>query len=368
MTKTFYRYASAAGVLGLAASLFITPFVGADTTGSLLPSSDGTYLQWTPSSGSTHYTMVDETACNGKTDYNHTTTVGNRDSYGISLSSISDGSTITAIEITPCASRHNSGSGSATMNVFYRWNGADSSDAGNYALTGTTPVQLAATIFSGLTLVKGSSSALQIGAVLSAGTKGARLSRIAAVITYTPLAAPSSLNAVTVSQTQINLTWTDNSTNEDGFKIEQSLNSQFGPWTQIATTTADVVSYSDTGLTADQTYYYRVRAFNTAGNSGYSNTDYAITYSSAPSAPSGLNATASSTSIMLAWTDNSANEDSFEVERQTATSWILIATKGINVTTHTDGPLSPGTYTYRVRAVNIIGASGYSNEASATIP
>jgi len=46
----------------------------------------------------------------------------------------------------------------------------------------------------------------------------------------------------------------------------------------------------------------------------------------------------------------------------------VIATKGINVTTHTDGPLSPGTYTYHVRAFNVIGNSGYSNTASATIP
>lgn len=155
-------------------------------TGTLFPSSDGAYTQWTPNTGSTHYTLVDESACNGTTDYNWTTTVGNRDAYGVSIASIPDGSTITDIAIKPCASRNSGGGGSATMNVFYRFNGANSSDAGNYALSGTTPVQLATTTYSGLSLAKGAGSTLQIGAVLSAGTKGARLSRIVTTVTYKP--------------------------------------------------------------------------------------------------------------------------------------------------------------------------------------
>ena len=175
-------------VIFAVAVLLLAELVFADSTAGLLPLSDGAYLQWTPSIGTTHYTTVDESTCNGTADYNFTNTVGNRDSYGVNLASVPNGSTITTLEITPCASRNKTtGGGSATMNVFYRYNGADSADAGNYALTGTTPTQLATTTFSGLSLVKGSASTLQIGAVLSAGTRGARLSRIAVVVTYTPL-------------------------------------------------------------------------------------------------------------------------------------------------------------------------------------
>ena len=364
------------GLLVVGVVLFSTVFVFAyfalaDVTGSLLPSSDGAYLQWTPKTGAVHYTMVDESTCNGTTDYNYTTTVGNRDSYEVSLASISNGSTITTIEITPCASRNNNGNGSATMNVFYRFNGADSADAGNYALTGTTPAQLASTTFSGLSLAKNASSSLQIGAVLSAGTKGARLSRIAAVVTYTPPlppTAPSNLDAVNASSTQNNLTWTDNSTNEEGFKVEQSINNQFGPFTQITTTTPNAVSYDDTGLTANQTYFYRVRAFNSAGNSGYSNTDYAITATVVPNSPSNLTATASSSNAFLAWADNSSNEEGFKMERSVdSINFTEIATKGINVTNHTDSGLTSGTYYYRTRAFNVIGNSGYSNTASTMI-
>lgn len=250
-------------IIAVVAVILLAQLVLADSTGNLLPSSDGVYLQWTPKTGTTHYTMVDETTCNGTTDYNSTDTVGNRDSYGVNIASIPNGSTITAIEITPCASRNANGNGSATMNVFYRFSGVDSADAGNYSLMGTTPTQLAVTTFNGLSHLKGSSSTLQVGAVLSAGTKGARLSRIAVVVTYTPLAAPSNLTATT-SGTSAILNWTDNATNEEGFKIERNH-------TEIDSVGPDVTTYTDPNLFSG-TYAYRVRAFNSGGFSGFSNT------------------------------------------------------------------------------------------------
>ena len=129
-------------------------FVGAATSSVILPTSDGNYTQWTPKTGTSHFAMVDETPCNGTTDYNSTNTVGNRDSYTMSLSSIPAGATITEIAIAPCASRNSNGGGSATMNVFYRLNSTDSSDAGAYALSGTTPTSLATTTFRGLSICK----------------------------------------------------------------------------------------------------------------------------------------------------------------------------------------------------------------------
>jgi hypothetical protein len=88
-------------------------------------------------------------------------------------------------------------------------------------------------------------------------------------------AAPSGLVSTAVSKTQINLMWNDNSANEDGFKIERSANGS--SWTQIGTVGPNVTSYASTGLTANKIYYYRVRAHNILGNSGYSNTASAKT-------------------------------------------------------------------------------------------
>jgi len=67
---------------------------------------------------------------------------------------------------------------------------------------------------------------------------------------------------------------------------------------------------------------------------------------------------------ILAWDDNSTDEDYFELERKIgAGAFALLATLPANTTTYTDRTiLSATTYTYRVRAVNGIGPSGYSNE------
>lgn len=86
-----------------------------------------------------------------------------------------------------------------------------------------------------------------------------------------PPAAPSGLTAKAVSSSSINLTWTDTPDNEAGFKIERSTSAASG-FDTIGTVGADVKGYPDTGLNASTTYYYRVLAHNSAGNSGYSNT------------------------------------------------------------------------------------------------
>jgi uncharacterized membrane protein len=85
----------------------------------------------------------------------------------------------------------------------------------------------------------------------------------------------------------------DNAANEDGFKIERSTNNvNFLP---VVTVGTNVTGYSDTGLSPSTTYYYRVYAYNAAGNSGYSNTANATTQGAAPgdfslsASPSSLN-------------------------------------------------------------------------------
>lgn len=82
-------------------------------------------------------------------------------------------------------------------------------------------------------------------------------------------AAPSGLTATEDGSSEIDLAWTDNSPNEAGFKIERRTGSG-GTWSEIHTTAANATSYSDTGLSANTTYFYRVRSYITEGNSNYS--------------------------------------------------------------------------------------------------
>jgi hypothetical protein len=180
-------------------------------------------------------------------------------------------------------------------------------------------------------------------------------------------AAPSGLTAV-LSSSSINLTWTDNSTTETGFKVERSANAG-STWSQIFLSAANAVSYSDSGLTCGTTYVYRVRASNATGDSANSSTASASAVACKPAAPSGLSATLSGSSINLAWTDNSANETGFKVERSANAggTWAQLTLTAANATTYSDSSLTCGTsYTYRVTATNAGGDSDPSPSASAS--
>ncbi|MEM4605846.1 MAG: fibronectin type III domain-containing protein [Candidatus Pacearchaeota archaeon] len=88
---------------------------------------------------------------------------------------------------------------------------------------------------------------------------------------------PTNLQGVAVSPNQINLSWKDNSNNEQGFIIERGIKvgkgiNSFLNWSIIHKTNENVNMYTDVGLTPQEEYYYRVYAFNNFGNSNYSET------------------------------------------------------------------------------------------------
>jgi hypothetical protein len=157
--------------------------------------------------------------------------------------------------------------GTATTSLFYRWNGVDPSDYGTTSVaSSTTPTQLATTTQSGLSLFKTSTSTLEVGMLYATGTEGIRLSRMVTVLTYTLTVptAPSALAVNNISTTENDLTWTDNSNNELGFRIYRSSNG--ASYTQITTTVSwNATSYNDTTATSGNTYSYKVSAYNSAG-------------------------------------------------------------------------------------------------------
>lgn len=81
-------------------------------------------------------------------------------------------------------------------------------------------------------------------------------------------AAPGALTATALAGLSIQVSWTDNSGNETGFKLERDDGSGF---VQIQLLAANTTSFTDTGLTDAVTYIYRVRATNAVGDSAYSN-------------------------------------------------------------------------------------------------
>ena len=195
----------------------------------------------------------------------------------------------------------------------------------------------------------------RIKAYRTSGDRSSDFSNTANAITTMPLGAPTNLVATAVSQTQINLSWTDNSSDETNFRVERSPNGTSG-WTEIATVAANTTTYNNIGLTCGTPYYYRVRAYRSSDTfySGYSNNSNTTTQACTLAAPSNLTAIAvSQTQINLSWTDNSSDETNFRVERSPngTSGWTEIATVAANTTTYNNTGLTCGTpYYYRVRA------------------
>ena len=419
-------------LLTTAFSLAVSITTGYAATIAVSPSADGAYVGWTPSTGTSHFTLVDESVCNGITDYVSTTVAGSRDSYSVSLVGISNGSTITSIAVTPCASRASNGAGTGVLDVFYRLNGVNSSDAGAYAITGTSPAALGTTNFSGLSVVKSSTTTLEIGSVFTSGTKGARLSKLATVITYTPGPVTFSIfssagangsispsGTTTVSQGN-NQTYTI--TPNANYKIvsllvdgsstaatssytftnvqaSHTISATFAPITYTITSTSGAEgSISPTGVTtvnagtnktytmvATSTYVISdvvVDGVSIGATSSYTFTNvqanHTISVTFAPgvvNAPSNLSATSTTGLIALAWTDNANNETYFAIQRKltSASTWIDFATTTTNIVTYNDFAVASSTsYDYRVRALGFFSgtwvSSVYSNIVTAVTP
>ncbi|MBN1673108.1 MAG: lamin tail domain-containing protein, partial [Kiritimatiellae bacterium] len=183
-----------------------------------------------------------------------------------------------------------------------------------------------------------------------------------------PPAAPSDAAAVAVSASRIDVTWRDNSDNEDGFKIDRRQ-SGTDTWIRIATLTADQTALNDIDLPTETKFYYIIKAYNTTGDSAYSATADATTPAgtqSVPAQPSGVSATAlSGTEIQITWQDNSDNETQFKIRRSLdGVDWYVLdpVFPAANATSYTDSDLTPGTpYYYIMRAENAAGVSAYTD-------
>jgi subtilase family serine protease len=98
---------------------------------------------------------------------------------------------------------------------------------------------------------------------------GGGLTGTASVTVSAVPAAPTNLTAAAANNHQVNLSWQESLTIQTGFIIQRSTNNH--NWAQIATVGATATTYQDTTVAGNKTYYYRVCAYNAAGNSGWSN-------------------------------------------------------------------------------------------------
>ena len=184
-----------------------------------------------------------------------------------------------------------------------------------------------------------------------------------AAVRELPPVAPKTLTAQAASGSQINLSWTDASSNETGFTVERSTDGII--LTTIATLGANVVSYSNTGLTATTTYKYRVSSFITNVGATASVVATATTLSAPPAAPTTLAApSVTASQVNLTWVDASTNETGFKIERctgSTCTNFVEVAQTAANVKAFSSTGLARSTtYRFRILSFNAAGNSAYS--------
>jgi len=182
-----------------------------------------------------------------------------------------------------------------------------------------------------------------------------------------PLVAPHGLTAVTVSSSTIRLTW--GNPTESGLDynyytyiyIERSLNGT--TYSTIAHVWGTDTRYSDTTCGDGTRYYYRVKGWETNADVYSPASNVANTITILP-APTNLAAVANSTSkITLTWKDNSTNEAGFEVYmKHGGGAYGLEDTKAKNAVTDATTGLEASTlYCFKVRAINAVTSSSYSN-------
>src|SRR5437773_931976 len=189
---------------------------------------------------------------------------------------------------------------------------------------------------------------------------------------------PTNFAATAVSSSEIHLSWTAPSVFGlvvTGYEIERSTDGGLTWNVLVANTGSTATTYSDTGgLAHSTTYTYRVHTVTTIGTSFPSDTASATTFAVAPSPPTGLAATAvSSTQISLRWTAPADNGGSavtgYQIERSTngGNTWsTLVNTCGTSTSCSDTGLPHATTITYRVSAIHSIGTSSVSGTVSAT--
>ncbi len=182
--------------------------------------------------------------------------------------------------------------------------------------------------------------------------------------------APDDFIASPYAESQIDLTWDDNTVDETGFKVYRCASpctvdtDPAGGDDLLTIVETNLERFSDTGLAPNSGYNYEVHAYKTA-TCLWSKSDTVSGTTSTLAAPVLTATTVNTTRIDLDWTDANTSETGTEIFRcetdpcSPADPGDLITTVGPGVTSYSDPSLCVTTkYTYRLKPVN----DGLSND------
>ena len=213
--------------------------------------------------------------------------------------------------------------------------------------------------------------------VIAWNAAGSSTSNTITVTTPAPPAplAPTALTATLQSSTRVLLAWTNNAaTNLTGFIVQRSRNgAAFTTLAPVAVAPVGTVNYTDTTVVAGNTYAYQVIALNGPSSSTPSN--IATVSDIIPAVPTGLTVTATvatttTATTRLTWS-SVTGATSYTIQRATNAAFTIgLTTTTVNApaVTFQQNVNRATTYYYRIRAVNIVGASAYSTGVSILTP
>jgi hypothetical protein len=194
-----------------------------------------------------------------------------------------------------------------------------------------------------------------------------------------PVIPPSNLQGVAAGST-VTLTWAPSTDSAiQGYYVYRAT-SATGPFTRMTANLLTAPTFVDAAAPAGAAYMVRAVKLETSASGTYYNPSQGVFYPSgstggtggttAPIAPSNFAAaSAGSSSIHLAWSDNSQNETGFKIERKigVAGTYGAVTTTAAGATSFSDSGLAAGTvYFYRLSAVNSAGASATVEATAAT--
>jgi fibronectin type 3 domain-containing protein len=238
---------------------------------------------------------------------------------------------------------------------YYVYRGTGSSDV--YALIAET----SATAYTDTELSASTTYYYSVSAYNSAG-ESAQSYDVSATTSVNVPAAPTGVTATAQSASSVSVSWGSVS-GASGYRVYRGTGSS-GVYALVAETSA--TAYTDTGLSVSATYYYKVGAYNSAGESAQSSYGSATTSANVPAVPTGVTATAqSASSVSVSW-GSVSGASGYRVYRGTSNfGYFLVAET--SATAYTDTGLSASTtYYYKVSAYNSAGESAQSYDASAT--
>ena len=227
-------------------------------------------------------------------------------------------------------------------------------------------------------------SAAYVG--FTGGTGGLVAAQDIRTWTYSPAAvaspnAPSGLGATPASATSVALNWTNNATTQTGFHLDRATDAGFTQNLITETLPGSPNAFTDTatGLAPGLTFYYRLRAFNSAGDSANSNSAV-VTIPLAPPKPTNQQVTAvTTTEIDITWQDNAGHAtDGYHILRA-VNHGTFTQVASLPPTSRTppsnydwaDTNLTPGTYyEYHIVAYNVSGYNDFAgvNATTLTLP